>query len=273
MMSHKQLLPLLVLLGVLPTVAPLGFAQSPAPPLNFGNNFFVTGDYIVAGAYNMTTKFKTINGVSYAVGTINVPDAQPRAFKPGTGEQVPQGGQVVAALLYWQTVEKVGVAPGARIWPEWVFQTAVIAGGPAAPGYAISGTNLTGSNTVSWSSGGCSGGSTGKLLRTYRADVGGALPVDGNGNPIANGSFEVRLPSVGQLNPSYLGRNSCRYLSNSCRRRRAKHSAELDCHLRRRLLLKATTQLTMTQQMQGFYDAAAQPCLSTDSHRWEWPEQ
>ncbi len=71
MMSHKQLLPLLVLLGVLPTV---GFAQSPTPPLNFGNNFLVTGDYVVAGAYNMTTKFQTINNASYAVGTINVPD-------------------------------------------------------------------------------------------------------------------------------------------------------------------------------------------------------
>ena len=111
MMSHKQLLPLLVLLGVLPTVAPSGFAQAPTPPLNFGNNFFVTGDYIVAGAYNMTTKFQTINGVSYAMGTINVPDTQNSGIQGVT--QVPPGAQVVAALLYWQTVEKVGVAPGA----------------------------------------------------------------------------------------------------------------------------------------------------------------
>ena len=74
MMSHKRLMSLLVLLGVLPTA---GFAQSPAPPLNFGNNFLVTGDYVVAGAYGMTTKFTTINGASYAVGTINVPDGNP----------------------------------------------------------------------------------------------------------------------------------------------------------------------------------------------------
>src|SRR5438477_744382 len=114
MMSHKQLLPLLVLLGVLPTVAPSGFAQA-NPPLNFGNNFFVTGDYVVAGAYNMTTKFQTINNVSYAVGTINVPDVNPKGVpNPGiTGPtSVPPGAQIVAALLYWQTVEKVGVVPG-----------------------------------------------------------------------------------------------------------------------------------------------------------------
>src|SRR4029077_20956897 len=35
-----------------------------------------------------------------------------------------------------------------------------------------------------------------KITRTYRADVGGGLPIDANGQ-VANGSFEVRLPSVG----------------------------------------------------------------------------
>src|SRR4051812_41080165 len=74
--SHTRLLSMLVLAGMLLTLAPSGFAQS-SPPLNFGNNFFVTGDYIVAGAYNMTKSFTTINGISYAVGTINVPDTNP----------------------------------------------------------------------------------------------------------------------------------------------------------------------------------------------------
>ena len=97
----------------------LGFAHSglaqAVPPLSFSNNFFVTGDYIVAGAYNMNQKFTTINGVSYSVGTINVPDKNPKGVpNPGiTGAtSVPPGAQIVAALLYWQTVEKVGVAPG-----------------------------------------------------------------------------------------------------------------------------------------------------------------
>ena len=32
------------------------FAQQ-RTPLNFGDNFFVTGDYVVAGAHGMTTNF------------------------------------------------------------------------------------------------------------------------------------------------------------------------------------------------------------------------
>src|SRR6476646_5076736 len=146
MMSRKQLLPLLVLLGMLPTLAPSGFAQSP-PPLNFSNNFFVTGDYIVAGAYGMTNKFTTINGVSYAIGTISVPDTQNLGIT-GT-KQVPAGAQIVAALLYWQTVEKVGVPAGGPGSGQNGFIRPLLTGGPAAPGYLISGTNVTGSKTVS----------------------------------------------------------------------------------------------------------------------------
>src|SRR5712671_1703402 len=41
-------------------------------PLNFGNNFFVRGDYVVAGAYGMTSRF--VGG--FATGTINIPDTQ-----------------------------------------------------------------------------------------------------------------------------------------------------------------------------------------------------
>ena len=164
-MSRKiRFVCLFVLLGLLSLATQPGFAQS---PLNFGNNFFVTGDYIVAGAYGMTTKSTTINGVTYAVGTINVPDANPKGVpNPGiTGAtSVPPGAQIVAALLYWQTVEKVGVAPGAPGSGQNGYFRPVFSGGPAAPGYAISGTNVSGSTTVSWSSGGCGGGSTGKLL-------------------------------------------------------------------------------------------------------------
>src|SRR5205814_1480743 len=81
---------------------PLAQAQT---PLSFGNNFFVTGDYVVAGAYNMTTSFQPINGVSYAVGTIRVPDVNSKGVpNPGIQgpTQVPKGAQVVVALLYWQ---------------------------------------------------------------------------------------------------------------------------------------------------------------------------
>src|SRR5215469_4811649 len=69
--SPRRWIPFLVLLGMLPTVARVAQSQN---PLNFGNNFFVTGDYIVAGANNMNQTFTTINGISYTVGRINVPD-------------------------------------------------------------------------------------------------------------------------------------------------------------------------------------------------------
>ena len=167
-------------------------------PLNFGNNFFVTGDYIVAGAYGMNYKFQTINGNSYTVGTIYVPDSNPGI----TGaRQVPNGAQVVSALLYWQTVEKAGTTPGGPGSGQNAYFRPLLYqyyGGPAAPGYAVSGTNVAaGGAGIAWSSSGCTGASTGKVLQTYRADVTGGLPVDGSGNSLANGSFEVRLPSAG----------------------------------------------------------------------------
>ena len=148
MSNRTQLIGFVVLLSLLLTSAQTGFAQAPDPPLNFGNNFFVTGDYIVAGAYGMTSNFTTINGIGYAIGTITVPDGNPGI----TGAtQVPTGAQIVAALLYWQTVEKVGVVPGGPgsgqngYFRPLLYQKS---GGPAAPGYAISGTKVTGVNTV-----------------------------------------------------------------------------------------------------------------------------
>ena len=252
-----QLVCLSLFLGLLSLATQPGFAQNP-PPLNFGNNFFVTGDYIVAGAYGMATNFTTINGVSYAIGRINVPDKNPSTgiANPGiTGAtSVPQGAQIVAALLYWQAVEKVG-SPGSG---QIGYIRPLVSGGPAAPGYLISGTNVTGSTTVSWSAGGCGGGSTGKLLRTYRADVAGALPVDVNGNSVANGSFEVWLPSVGNATPLTLGATLVviyRVLSGA---------GGPNIPLNAIVIYdgdyaQGNAQLTMTQQLQGFYDAAQNP--------------
>ncbi len=85
-MSRKiQFACLFVLLGLLSTPTQSGFAQNAGaadPPLKFGDNFFVTGDYVVAGAYGMTTDFTTINDTTYARGTINVPDAANPATTP-----------------------------------------------------------------------------------------------------------------------------------------------------------------------------------------------
>lgn len=196
-MTHQAQVRLVVLLSLLLAVVQTGFAQ--AGPLNFGNNLFVTGDYVVAGAKGMTTTFS--NG--YAVGTITIPDANPGI----TGvKQVPAGAQIVDAILYWQTVEKVGVTPGGPgSGQNGYFRPLGVTGGPGAPGYSISGVNVSNNNGVSWSNGGCSGTSTGKVLQTYRTDVVGLLPQDANGNVLVNGQFEVRLPSVGNQTPLTLG--------------------------------------------------------------------
>src|SRR5581483_4636600 len=141
LMGRKQFTPVL-LWGWLLMVAPLALAQTPGAPLSFGNNFFVTGDYVVAGAYGMNTNFTVINKVSYTTGIISVPDVNPGI----TGvKQVPKGAQIVAALLYWQTIEKSGLVPGAPgSGQNWYFRPLLYSknGGPAAPGYAISGTSL-----------------------------------------------------------------------------------------------------------------------------------
>ncbi|PYT49156.1 MAG: hypothetical protein DMG43_16235, partial [Acidobacteria bacterium] len=107
-MPAAAALGLLLLLGF----AQSGFAQSTNGPLTFGNNFFVTGDYVVAGAYGLNKQAK--NG--FATGTINVPDKDPitGTMNPGISgtTSVPAGADILAALLYWQTVEKIGVMPG-----------------------------------------------------------------------------------------------------------------------------------------------------------------
>ena len=197
-MSAAMALGLLLAFGFTQTAA----AQSAAAgsingPLAFENNFFVTGDYVVAGAYGMTTQVK--NG--FATGTITIPDANPGI----TGvKSVPAGAEVLAALLYWQTVEKLGVTPGGPESGQNGFFGPVVNNVPQF--YPISGVDLMGQNTVSFSGGGCTGGSTGKVVRTYRAAVRGYLPVDPNtGIVLANGKYEVMLPGSGSTTPIALG--------------------------------------------------------------------
>jgi len=244
--SVKRLLigSFLVVLGSLACVQ-VSFAQ--ANPLNFGNNFFVTGDYVVAGAQGMTTNFS--NG--YAIGTFTIPDANPGIHGPTS---VPAGAEVMAAFLYWQTVEKVGTTPGQAGTGENGYFRPLIHSGPPAPGYPITGVPLPGHNAVSWSQGGCSLPSTDKLTRTYRANVLGALPQDVNGNILANGQFEVRLPSVGPSSPLTLGASLViiyRILSpnvplNSIVIYDGAYG-------------QSNVSLNMTQTVQGFYDANHNP--------------
>ena len=221
------------------------FAQSD-PPLNFGNNYFVTGDYVVAGAYFMNVN--VANG--YATGTITIPDVNPGI----TGAKfVPAGAEVVAAVLYWQTVEKTGTIPGQPGSGQNGFFRPVFIGGPKT-GYPITGVNLGSDNTVTWSSGGCTAPSTGNNTRTYRANVLGALPRDASGNISANGIYEVRLPSTGNSTPLTLGASLVliyRILSPSVPLN--------SIVIYDGAFGQNSASLTMTQTVQGFYDAAHKP--------------
>ena len=250
-----QFLSLCVLLGLVSTGEQSVFAQA-GPPLSFANNYFVRGDFTVAGAQGMLSNFTTINGNSYAVGTITVPDTNP-GIKPsvltGNGSnRVPANAEVIAAVLYWQTVEKVGVTLGGPGSGQNGFFRPVISGGPAAPGYAISGVSLSpGTNTVSWSAGGCTSGSTGKIIRTYRANVLGSLPRDASGNVSPNVKYEIRVPGTSSTTPIAVGASLVLIYRI------------LDPNVPLNSIViydgdyaPSNTSLVMSQTMQGFYDAA-----------------
>src|SRR6267154_2723542 len=228
-------------------------AQSSVNPLSFGNNFFVTGDYVVAGAQGLGVNAPAQSGL--AKGTITIPDLNPGIT--GTN-QVPPGAQIVTALLYWQTVEKstqLGTGQNG-------FFRSLFAGGPQT-GYSISGATSS-QNTVSFSGGGCTGSSGGKVVRTYRAEVTGYLPQDANGNLIVNGTD----PSTGSTYGKYevlLANNPAATLPTL--------GATLviiyrvlspDVPLNSIVIYDGAfapgnTLYNMTQTVQGFYDAAHDP--------------
>jgi hypothetical protein len=162
--------------SVLSLLAQPAVAKNPAQdPLKLFQNYFITGDYVVGG---VGLRGLGVNGM--ATGTIRIPDAN---SVPSTG--VPGGADIVAAYLYWQTVESSQAPHSGQ---KGFFN-----------GYAISGQPLGNPlNPVSWSSGGCSGSSNGaKTMTTYRADVHPFLKLDSSGNAVGNASYQVSLPDSG----------------------------------------------------------------------------
>lgn len=163
----------------------MGTAQN--PNFKIFKNFFVTGDYVVAGWVEGAS-----DGSGYAPGVISIPDnVQAPYLQSEVPASVPKGADIVAAYLYWATVE------GSQ--NTLAGQTALF------NGYKIQGTILGNPNApTSWSSGGCSGSSNGsKTMRFYRADVRPYLPVDKNsssatyGALTANGNIPLRLADSG----------------------------------------------------------------------------
>ncbi len=173
-----RLKPVAAALGLLSVLALAPAALAQSGQVSFGNNYFVTGDYVVAG---WAGKQPDANRAGFATGTITVPDA---ANQPNAAS-VPPGAQIVAAILYWTTVESSN-SPGSG--QNGFFK-----------GYAISGTGLGNPNApTSWSNGGCSGSSQGsKTMQVYRANVRPLLPVDAKGNILANNTYQVELPDNG----------------------------------------------------------------------------
>jgi hypothetical protein len=156
--------------------AQTGLAQSGSNQLTIFKNYFVTGDYVAGG----WVKGGTLDG-PLEKGTITIPDP----LQPNSSS-VPVGADIVAAFLYWETVESShSQNPGQN---------------GSFNGYAISGSRLPtlGQSTTSWSPGGCSGNSNGsKIVQGYRADVRPFLPLDANGKIQANTSYTVELADTG----------------------------------------------------------------------------
>lgn len=151
------------------------------PDFHIFKNYFVTGDYVVAGWNEGAPDFS-----GYAPGKISIPDT-----KQPIPQSVPKGADIVAAYLYWATVEgNQSIQQGQKAFFN---------------GYAITGTVLGNPNApVSWSSGGCSGSANGsKTMRFYRADVRPYLPLDSGANSstfgalVAAGDIPVRLADSG----------------------------------------------------------------------------
>ena len=158
-----------------------GSAQTTNPnPLSLFKNYFVTGDYVVGGV-----GLRGLGVSGFATGTISIPDTHQATATDVPAQGVPLGADVVAAFLYWQTVESSQVPYSGQ---NGFFN-----------GYPIAGKALGNPNApVSWSSGGCSGSSQGsKTMRTYRADVRPFLPLDSTGKIQANGQYQVKLADSG----------------------------------------------------------------------------
>ena len=160
-------------LGCLLVSAQPGRAQS----LNLFKNYFVTGDYTVAGkGMRGTGVLDSETGEKWATATINM-----------TG--VPENADILAAFLYWVALESSSTPFSANGF----FR-----------GFPIVGLNLPPDGTPGcWGSGGGSGTTSGASpLRVYRANVLPYLPfpkVNGvpTGKRQANGSHQVRLRDSG----------------------------------------------------------------------------
>ena len=160
----------------LPLILTVGFVSLLAPAvraddLNFYNNWFLTGDYAVAG-----TGLKNTGGI----GTINISGVPCTSGVGPSAAIVPctSAGAVpaypIAAFLYWETVENTPTAAAANGVFDGSPITGLVMGSDASTACLVNGPQQT--------------------LRAYRADVLRFLPFDTTNHlRRANGAHSVTL--------------------------------------------------------------------------------
>jgi hypothetical protein len=187
------MLALLVIFGF----AQAGLAQTTTNPLSFSKNYILSGGDYLVGSVGLRGAG---DSSGFATGRISIPDSvQAQALNVGSLPRVPDAANIVAAFLYWETVEKSQSAFAGQngfFGPVNFNSDGTVSSVSSHP---ITGTVLGNGNAPpSWSSGGCAGSSNGTTtLRTYRADVRPFLPLDANGNILANGTYQVSLADSG----------------------------------------------------------------------------
>jgi len=156
----------LIFVGLITLSVRTSLAQS-GSNLGLFKNYFVTGDYAVGG---VALRGLGVNGLATGIIDICAPDVPLPLPPPGNcAPAVPTNADILAAFLYWQTVEDAAVPSGFA----GTFRGQAIQGKQIAPVKA-DGTSLSPS---CWSSGGGNGTGSGALnLRVYRADVLRFLP-------------------------------------------------------------------------------------------------
>ena len=160
-------------------------------PLKFFKNYFVTGDYVVAG---VGLWGRGVNGV--ATGSITIGG-------------VPTDAEVLAAFLYFQVVTSDGPETGAG---RATFNGHLLSvpGPPAipTPGGTLAAIGNPFGTSPCWSEGGGTGSSGGsKKTYLYRVDVKRFLPIGSDGRHFVNRAHTVQLPDTGNSNstPKALG--------------------------------------------------------------------
>ena len=158
--------------------APSGRAED----LHYFKNYFVTGNYAVAGVGLYATG---VNG--WATGTIDMMS------------KVPAGADIVAAYLYWETVERTATPSSANGFFDFYTDS----NGNQQPNPIVGDVVGNPNTPPCWSQGGTAG--PGTWLRVYRADVLRYLNIDTvntvNDVLYADGKHTVTLPDSGINQP------------------------------------------------------------------------